>query len=188
LDIADIEVVQPHGSDVVVTKSEKKIQFSYDDDFYYFVACSKPPLDSSGEGCFWKVTIDTYPDDTDWLFLGIIGNLNAEDFSEADSTAYGWSNGVSNGDSNGDVWANGSCRHRDSDFTGFSQGDCLYFHLKSNKLTMFSVKRNQKSVIDIMTTECNEFYIHFNFEAPGTKISLEPLNEDEQTRMLENES
>ena len=77
LDIAEIDVVQPQGSSVVVTKSEKKIQFSYDVSIgtrFFFVAC-KPSLNSSGEGSFWKVTIDTLPRNNR-LFLGINGNLN----------------------------------------------------------------------------------------------------------------
>jgi hypothetical protein len=177
LDIAEIDVVQPHGSSVVVTKSEKKIQFSYNAHDFYFVAC-KSSLDSSGEGSFWKVTIDTLPLES-WLFLGITGNLDAIRDSEEDSTSYGWS--TANGYLGNLVWKSG--RRKRSDFTGFSQGKCFYFHLKSNKLTMFSAETNQTSVINMVTTS-DEYYIHFNFCDPGTKISLEPLNEDAQKHML----
>jgi hypothetical protein len=179
LDIAEIDVVQPHGSSIVVTKCEKKIQFSQDspEGNAYFVAC-KPSLNSSGEGCFWKVTIDTLPDNLVMLLgLGIIGNLNASRSRNTDSTFYGWRSRL--------VWTNGSAEGRDSDFTGFSQGECLYFHLKSNKLTMFSVEKNRKLVIDMVTTSDAYYYIYFNLYVVGTKISLEPLNEDEQKFMLE---
>ena len=177
MDIAEIDVVQPHGTSVVVSKSETKIQFSKDAPVQdnYFVAC-KPSLNSSGEGSFWKVTIDTMPDHI-CLFLGIIGNLNASSESFGDSTAYGWDTYS--------IWKNGICGN--SHMIDFSQGECVHFHLKSNKLTMFCVKQNQKEVIDMVIIS-DAYYIHFSFYGVGTKISLEPLDEVEQKRMLEIET
>ena len=178
LDIAEIDVVQPHGTSVVVSKSETKIRFSKDAPVQdnYFVAC-KPSLNSSGEGIFWKITIDTLNPAHHWLFLGIIGNLNPSIFSSwKDSTAYGLGGecAVKNG------------IYEDSTIERLSQGDCIYFHLKSNKLTMFNAEKNLKTVIDIDTTVSDTYYINFNFYNPDTKISLEPLTEDECERMLEN--
>ena len=176
LDIAEIDVDQSHGLSVVVTRSEKKIRFSYDasGDGDTFVACT-PSLNSSGEGTFWKFTIDTLTPDH-WLFLGIIGDLNVSSSSLEDPTAYGLcceiavKNGI----------------YEDSTLERLSQGDCIYFHLKSNKLTMFNAEKNLKTVIDIDTTVSDTYYINFNFYNPDTKISLEPLTEDECERMLEN--
>ncbi|OEU18156.1 hypothetical protein FRACYDRAFT_225496 [Fragilariopsis cylindrus CCMP1102] len=177
-DIGKIEVVQPHGSPVVVTKSESKIRFSHNVSINsdYFATC-KPSLNSSGEGIFWKITIDTLNPAHHWLFLGIIGNLNPSIFSSwKDSTAYGLGGecAVKNG------------IYEDSEIERLSQGDCIYFHLKSNKLTMLNAEKNLKTVIDIDTTVSDTYYINFNFYSPDTKISLEPLTEDECERMLEN--
>ena len=177
LDIGKIEVVQPHGSPVVVTKSESKIRFSHNVsvDDNCFVTC-KPSLNSSGEGSFWKFTIDTLNPARHWLFLGIIGNLNPSSCSVEDSTAYGWACDI--------AVKNGI--YEDSTIECLSQGDCIYFHLKSNKLTMFNAEKNLKTVIDIDTTFPDAYYIHFNLCDLDTKISLEPLTEEECERMLEN--
>ena len=135
LDINNIDVVQPNdGSNTTVTKSEGMIQFSKNIDGYNFVAC-KPTLDSSGEGSFWKVTIDALP--RDWIFLGISGNPKAISVSMKGLTSYGWA-----GDSQ--VYQGGTTRNADSGWTDFTQGECLHFHLKEDKLTMFSVQKNQK--------------------------------------------
>jgi hypothetical protein len=179
LDIGKIDVVQPNGSSVDVTKSKNKIQFTRVNGGigFYFLAC-KPSLDtSSGEGSFWKVTIDVLPNNH-WFFLGIIGNLGASGSSYEDSTSYGWS-------SRSRVWTGGSNRSRESGWTDFIEGECLYFHLKSNKLTMFSVQKNRKFVIDVATS-VPAYYIHLNVHGVGSKVTLEPLGEDERTRMLEN--
>ncbi|OEU08100.1 hypothetical protein FRACYDRAFT_221053 [Fragilariopsis cylindrus CCMP1102] len=189
LDIANIEVVQSHGSVVDVTKSVNKIQFTNAasrERAHWFVAC-KPSLDVSEEGSFWKVTIDVLPDNR-WIYLGIIGNIGASNFSYSDSTSYGWG-------CNGHVDDGGLIRSGDSGWTGFTEGECLYFHLKSNKLTMFSVDKNRKFVIGgIATTAICKYYIHFNLTnhaartAPvfGAKISLEPLSDEERKLLPEN--
>ena len=52
---------------------------------------------------------------------------------------------------------------------------------------MFSVQKNKKFVIDIDTT-VSAYYIHFNIPYGGTTISLEPIGDDERTRMLELEN
>ena len=178
LDIANIEVFQPYGSVVDVTKSVDKIQFNKAsrETGHWFVAC-KPSLDVSKEGSFWKVTIDVLPCNHR-ISLGIIGNIGASNFSFSDSPIYGWGcNGVVYG---------GSDRSEDSGWTGFTEGECLYFHLKSNKLTMFSVQKNKVFVIGIVTTAIREYYIHFNLHDVGTKISLEPLSDEERTLLPEN--
>jgi len=180
LDIDNIEVVQSQASAITVTKSEHKMQFSKNNNNFRkfnFVAC-KPPLDSSGEGSFWKVTIDAVSNDGhDGLLLGIIGQLDASNNSYSHSTSFGWTGGA--------VFVKGKhhSEHGGWSSGGFSQGECLYFHLKSNKLTMFSVKKNQKFTIDVTTT-VNAYYIHFNMYYSGTKITLEPLNEEESACFL----
>ncbi|OEU11674.1 hypothetical protein FRACYDRAFT_270652 [Fragilariopsis cylindrus CCMP1102] len=193
LDIANIEVVHSNGSVVDVTKSVDKIQFTNAsrERAHWFVAC-KPSLDVSEEGSFWKVTIDVLPYNHR-IYLGIIGNIGASNFSCSDSTSYGW--GCS-----GQVYHGGLIRGRDAGWTGFTEGECLYFHLKSNKLTMFSVDKNREFVIDIATTAfggiattaIREYYIHFNFQTArtalifGAKISLEPLSDEERKLLPKN--
>jgi hypothetical protein len=177
-----IDVVQPHGSLVNVTKSKNKIQLTKASgrnhmiNQMYFLAC-KPSLDNSGDSSFWKVTIDVLPNHH-WVYLGIIGNLDATDKSFQDSTSYGWSCGSG-------VWIEGSKLSGSGGWTQFTEGDRLYFHLKFNKLIMFSVQKNKRFVIDIAKSKIvREYYIHFNLYDPGNKILLEPLNEDERECLL----
>jgi hypothetical protein len=176
LDVANLDVVPLHGSlvNVNVTKSENKIHFSkLNGNGRYFVAC-KPSLVASEEGSFWKVTIEELP--LNIIYLGIIGCLDASNDSRTDLTSYGWANSTQ-------VLIGGSSQNGDSGWTKFTEGECLYFHLKTNKLSMFSVLKNKKFVMDIATT-CPAYYIHFNLYHVGTKISLEPLHEDECERLL----
>ena len=180
LDIGKIDIVQQQlpGSLVTVTKSDNKIKFNKVtmDNSFHSVAC-KPSLNaSSDEGSFWKVTIDKMPQ---WILLGIIGSLGGTNTSHTNPTCYGWSIGSQ-------VWMGGSSRSGDSGWTTFTQGECLHFHLNSKKLTMFSVQKNKKFVINIATIPLREYYIHFNLYSIGTTISLEPLGEEERERILEN--
>jgi len=185
LDIDNIEVVQPHGSEVNVKKSENKIQFLktlLSNDFY-FLAC-KPPLISSGEGSFWKVTIDAFSQGHGGLCLGIIGKLDADNNSYADSTSCGWTGGSSiYGDR---CYINGGSQTGFGGWSGdnFTEGECFYFHLKSKKLTMFSVQKNTKFTMDVATT-VDTYYIHFNLYQSGKsiRITLEPLNEEERAKL-----
>ena len=96
--------------------------------------------------------------------------LNA---SEADSTCYGWSRC-------GDIISRGNRRSEDSSgWTGFDEGDCLYFRLQSNTLTMFSVQKNRKFTIhgiaDAVSKEC---YIYFGFQN-AMAVRLEALKYEE---------
>ena len=170
-DIANIAVMHPDVSSIDVVKSEDKIQFSQDSDAheYEHVVCI-PSLDSSGEGAFWKVTIDQMDDG--WLFLGIVGNLNFEADATSDSTAYGM-------DST-DVWRGGGS-DSDGDWTGFGQGDCVYFKFKSNKLTVYNVRKDKK--FEICTCSTGNAYILFDLGC-GTKVTLEPLDEEKHKYLL----
>lgn len=175
MDIDNIVVVKSDVSSIDVFKSESKIQFYRDSDTRYeyehqHVIC-QPSLDSSGEGAFWKVTIDHMGDDG-WIFCGIIGNLNSTNFSHIDSTSYG-------------VTPLGVCRGRsyknDCDWNGFDQGDYIYFKFKSNKLTMYSVGKDKKFEMDIPRT--GNAYIHFNL-ARDTKVALSSLEEERHKYLL----
>merc|ERR1712238_417617 len=174
LNTTAIEVVTPQGTDVVVTRSEQQIQFlKIRRNGNYFVAC-KPSLDSLGEGSFWKVTNDKANEGG--IFLGIIGNLEIQNnHSRGDPTSNGWAY-----DS---VIVGGDAIQQDSGWTGFSRGECLYFHFGANKLTMFSVQKNRKFTIDI-TTPDDAYYMHFVLYLSGDKLKLEPLHGDEHAKLL----
>jgi len=185
LDIDNTDIIQFHSSsfsEVKVVKSENKIQFSKTGTNFSFLAC-KPPLDSSGEGSFWKVTIDVLPaavpsNNSGWINLGIIGNLDAIWDSYSDSTHYGWA-----GDN--EVYHGGVIQNEDSDWTQFTQGECLYFHLKLNVLTMFSVQKKKQFSMDIKDDPTvDAYYIHFNTYQTGTKLTLEPLSIAERACLL----
>ena len=135
-----------------------------------------PSLDPSGEGSSWKITIDALSSGS-WLLLGIIGNVYpADNNSHKDSTCYAWQ--TSKYGRHG-----GSVKEHPS-WPGFVQGECLYFHLQANKLTMFSVQKNQKfTIADVTSTDDTKYYIHFNFNTPRIKLTLEPLSRDELARM-----
>ena len=175
LDITNIDEVQSHGSAIKVTKRKNKIQFSKSTHNGYvdFVAC-KPTLDFSGEGSFWKVTIGASP--IGWMYLGIIGNLDTSDDSHEDATSYGWASSSSS-------YHGGTNKIGDGGWYGFNQSDCLYFHLKSNKLTTFHVQKNKKFTIDVATT-VGAYYIHFNMHFSNTMLTLEPLDEEERACFL----
>jgi hypothetical protein len=176
--ISKIDVVQPHGSLITVSKSDDKIQLTRVNEKSFQFVAFRPSLNPSEEGSFWKVTIDALPEGNKWLFLGIIGNLRASNDSHTDPTSYGQSSGCQ-------VYHGGLKRKGESGWTTFTEGECLYFHLKSNKLTMFSVQKNRKFV-NTVANPLREYYIHFNLYAVGTKITLETLDKYERKRMLEN--
>jgi len=161
-----------------VVKSENKICFSKTgSNSVYFVVC-KAPLNCFGEGSFWKVTIDALPDPQNdgWVHLGIIRNLNASLGSCRDLTSYGWAGGSQ-------VYREGR-EMRGSGWTQFSTGECLYFHLAANKLTMYSVQKNKQYFINIATSVDYVYHIHFNLYQIGTKLTLEPLSVGERERLL----
>jgi hypothetical protein len=180
MDIPNIDVFQPHGTAVNVTKSEKKIQLSYSGNGHYFVGC-KPSISPSGVGSCWKVTVDALPNN-DWLLIGVIGNLNSARSSYADSTSYGFA-GTG-------CYRRGMVHNGHAGWTRFSVGECLYLCFNSNsnmnKLTMYSVQKDKKFVIEDIATDVDEYYIHFNFFYVGTKLTLQSLSVDEHAKLIEN--
>jgi len=189
LDIDSNDFVQPNGSFFSLTRSENKIQFSKKNSaerYWHFLAC-KPPLNTSGKGSFWKVTIDVLSlnDKCNGLFLGIIGNLRASNDSEEDPTSCGWGGGKG---TYGDfVYINGKCHdgHGGWNCKNFIAGECCYFHLKSNKLSMYCVQKNKTFTIDVpTTTTVDAYHIHFNIYHPDTKITFEPLNKIEWEKRM----
>jgi hypothetical protein len=101
----------------------------------------------------------------------VIGNLNPEIESEHDSTSYGVSYLG--------VWRGGS-ETTNRDWTGFAQGDCIHFKFKSNKLTIYYVRKDTKLEMDIPQT--GDAYIHLNLSC-DTKVTLEPLDEEEHDHL-----
>ena len=182
IDVASIDTVEkPTGTSVVdVTKSEHKIELTHrgSEDGHHFVACTSP-LDGSGDGSFWKVTVNKITNSNGWVLLGIVGNLNVTSNSYSDAASYAWAGGNT-------VWISGSNRRGHSGWTHFTTGECLYFHFKSNKLTMYSVQKNQKYTMDVATPSKDDgvYYMHFNLYSPDTKITLEPLIDEVERALL----
>ena len=184
IDITSIDVVNiPTGTSVVdVTKSENKIELTRrgSKGGHHFVACTSP-LDGSGDGSFWKVTVNKIisTSSNGWVLLGIIGNLNATNLSYNDATSYAWA-------STNQVHIAGSNRSGKSGWTQFTNGECLYFHFKSNKLTMYSVQKNQKYTLNVAAPSKDDgaYYMHFNLYQPDTEITLEPLVDEVERALL----
>ena len=165
---SDLQVVQPHGSMVSVERSEGKFRCRYNRSGHHFVAFS--PALARPDPFFWKCTIFSLPTDH-WVYLGIIGNLNPSVDSYSDSTSYGWACG------NHRLIAGQTHTGADG-WSGFQQGEVLYFKFESGTLVMFSEQKNRSFVInDIPLTTTN--YIHFNFYTTNTEIVLEPLSRSE---------
>jgi len=188
VDIKNIEVVKSYdGKFLDVIKSENEIQFSYEKGEYDspFLSC-KPSLDGSGDGFFWKVIVNKLYSSKGNIFIGIIGNISAPQkklLDARDATSYGWIGGHTR-------VIGGSLGYRDSGWTKFTTGECLHFHFKSDKLTMYSVQKNRKFTMDVAPpTSCNDnggaYYIHFNAINDDTQITLKPLTDkDARARLL----
>ena len=166
-DVSKAEVIQPYNKEVEVTRTGKKVQLrkndTSDDNFVYL----RPSLDVSGDGAFWKVTV---LDQVSYLFMGIINNLNpGKKISERDETSYGWRN-------DSYAFIKGKQVAQDG-WTFFEDGECLYFHLTTTQLTMYSDKKNRTFVIDIESDNAPT-YIHINMFGEGTELSIEPLCDD----------
>jgi hypothetical protein len=172
LDVAKITVVQPHGSRVSTHRVGDSLQLTYEGSSsgHYFVACT--PCLVPGTQSSWKVTINNNPG---WLFLGLIGKTNDMENSFSDLTSFGWA-------SSNQVYVAGANQGAIGGWAGFTQGECLHFCVDGAKLTMFSVIKNQRFVMDNFPT--GDQFIHFNFLYRGTQVTLEPLDADEYAKLM----
>ena len=177
--------VQRDGkASVTMTKQPNNtVKLVYDnppEDGHYVVACNIE-LDPSGEGCFWKVNIGT--NFNHYLFLGINKKLNVRNSSPGITKDYfGW--GTRNR-----VYTNGTMHkteYSDLDgWTSFVDGECLYFHFKLDKLSMYSVQKKKTFVIDgiaadRITAATRKFYFHTYIFYNRTSLSVAPLNVEER--------
>jgi hypothetical protein len=175
LDVYNIMVVQPRGSRVVSQYDGQGLKLCYDipPNEHQFVACS--PCLVPGTQSSWKVTINKISS-SGWFFSGLIGHTSADRKSFNDPTSFGWAN-------SGQGYVAGTYRHpMNGGWTGFTEGECLHFCLKETKLTMFSVTKAKRFVIDQVSA--GEKYIHFNFLSTGTIITLEPLDASEYEALV----
>ena len=191
IDFSKIEVVQPGGGllieiDRKTNKDKEKnnsiLSLTYNGDkTTYFVACT-PSLFSPCQkqhSCSWKVTLDTLPTDA-YLFMGVIGNLQADGESYYDPETYGW---ATDGRYVGGTW----CEEEGPPLLYIAEAESYYFHLirhgSRSKLTMLNT--NVEQVVSMNFDSMDEVYIHFNFYDQSTKISLEALSDSEYDYMLE---
>jgi BTB/POZ domain len=184
LDVSKLTVVQKAiGLPASIQRVGKGLQLSYngisgydddDDDSYgydHFVACTPclvPQMQSS-----WKVTINKLSSGGR-VCLGVIGKTNLGGRSYGDSTSYGWAG-------NSHVYVAGSNKQGAGGWTNFTEGECLLFGLANNKLTMYSVTKSKRFVIDEVPD--GEKFIHFHFAYTGT-ITLEPLDATEYAKLM----
>lgn len=167
---SEVDVVQPHGSDVSWNKVEDRLELvSPPLVGFRFLACTPCLPESKGA---WKVTINEL-DQRGWLYLGVIGNTNADRQSYRDRSSFGWAFGGFGGQ----VIVRGT--HAPSPgFCGFFDGESLHFILEGGTLTMISLLKKTRFVIRQIPE--GDMFIHFNFHAASTKITLEELRDDER--------
>jgi hypothetical protein len=138
LDVAKITLVQSHGSPVSTQRVGDSLQLTHYvvSNAHYFVTCT--PCLVPGTRASWKVTINKLPR-SHWLFMGLIGK--SSNYSHSVSTSFGWG-------SPNQVCVAGKNSSGTGCWTHFTEGECLHFCLNGTKLTMFSVIKNQRFVID----------------------------------------
>ena len=103
--------------------------------------------------------------------MGIVKNLNppTPQSKSADESSYGWNNryaSIKGNDVKQDGW------------TGFEDDECLYFHLTTTQLKIYSDKKNRTFVIDHEDDNAPA-YIHFRMCGKDTELSIEPLYDDD---------
>ena len=92
-----------------------------------------------------------------------------------DPTSFGWAGTK-------EVYIAGANHSGESGWSGFTQGQCLYFRFCNNRLSMCSVTKDRIFTIDNVSV--TEPYIHFNFFDNTTKLALSPLSEDEHEAFM----
>ena len=169
--------VQFKGRDSVTVTEEQnntiKLVYNLATNGHHAVACTTE-LHPSGEGCFWKVTIGTIPNV--YIRLGINGNFDLKNSYPSDihtKEFFGW--GTHNL-----VYTKGKTHPNLDGWTGLVDGECLYFHFKSNNLSLYSVQKKKTFVIDGIDTNTKKFFFHFYMYDKGTAISFAPLNTEER--------
>jgi hypothetical protein len=172
LGVSKLTVIQPHGSNVSTQRVGKGLQLSYDEEEHYFVACT--PCLVPGTMSSWKLTVNKLPTGG-WLYLGLIGNAKATNYSYSDSTSLGWAG-------SSQVYVAGSNKQGAGGWSNFTEGECLLFGLANSMLTMFSVTKSKRFVLDGVPD--GEKFIHFNFGAGGTTLTLEPLDATEYAKLV----
>jgi hypothetical protein len=175
LQVSDIVIVQPQGSCVSSQCVGERLELTYANAKveHYFVACS--PCLGTGTQASWKVTINKLPTNC-WLYLGLIGTTVASNLSYSAPTSFGWAGSSK-------VYVAGQRKDSLDGWTSFTEGECLHFVLKETKLTMYSVFKNLRFVIEGVPS-VGEKFIHFNFCQSGTKVTLEPLSESEFNKVV----
>lgn len=189
IDISMADIVTSHST-VTVEKTRNQIEVTNcfkppsGNNSFQSVSCTSP-LNLSGDGSSWKVTIHESSSRLR-CFLGVIQQLNGHAHASSinQRTCNGWFDDYLTRNIYCVVGGKKNVYQTTRGF--FSQGECLYFHMNTNKLTMYSTKQKKKSILDV---ECDDVattptYIHFNFTT-GAKVTLESLSTDELITLLE---
>lgn len=162
--LSDFRVHEPNGSHVTTAETGGGRQLTYDGRSNHFLCLDTPAAD----GDCWKITVEPLSSGG-WLYLGVTGNKDATGSSYSDPQSSGWG-------SSGEVLSRGADHSGQGDWTGFQQGDILYF--RQNQGTLFLFVRNQHHSMNCGST--SPLYVHFNFLRTGTKVSIESLHNTEK--------
>jgi len=165
----EAEVVQPHTTLVATSKTENKLHLTRNGSNAHHFLYINNPLNLASGTASWKVTVDLLQG-SGWIFMGVIQNLSAIHESCCDRTSYGWACRY-------EFYIKGQSQSSNG-WTGFTQGECLYFHIKARKLTMHSVQKNRSFSINI-ENDTTPTYIHFDMHASKSKVTVESLTNDE---------
>ena len=130
----------------------------------HFWVVFTPAFDGGAGPFFWKCTISSLQSNG-WVYLGVIGHPNPWTSSFYNLMRYGWA-------ASKQQYTAGITSLSDGGWSGFEQGEVLYFQKKHDVLTMFSKQKHQSFVINNVQ---DNVYMHFNFHHSGTEIVLEPI-------------
>jgi BTB/POZ domain len=175
LDVSNLTIVQ-QARDMIIQRVGKAIElFSDGYGEYYHVACT--PRLVPGTQSSWKVTINRL---AGMIVMGLVGKTNPPSPGSSYLDCFGWGGGAHYARN---AYVAGSSIPGAGGWTDFTEGECLYFCLANNKLTMFSVTKSKRFVIDEVPD--GDKFIHFNVRrSHGTTVTLEPLDATEYAQLM----
>ena len=176
--VANLEFAHVNSTLLRTVKHDStELKLQYNGGGHSFAALG-PPLRSQVVSC-WKIVIDALPNNNGafcWLYLGIIGGLTCvSETSYGHASSHGWV-------THSQVYCSGRSHKHMVGWTGFENGEELHFYYGNSKLSMYSVRKNKTFHMGVQGLE--NAFIHFNFNANQTQLTVSALNEEEQHRMV----
>lgn len=174
--VANLEFAHVNSTLLRTVKHDStELKLQYNGGGHSFAALG-PPLRSQVVSC-WKIVIDNLPNNSAWLFLGIIGGVagGVSETSYGQACSHGWA-------TQSQVYCSGRSHRHMGGWSGFENGEELHFCCGNSKLSMYSVHKNKTFHMEVQGLK--QAFIHFNFNNSGTRISVSALNEEEEHRMV----